>query len=185
VAFVFDILHTEIEAGKFEVVAAAAPNTILLTGIGGAADLDIANAHGRRWFAAGDHFKLANMWLAFPYCFGLGEEAVGAADDGGARVSLVWVGADAVQYSIPELGIGVAGEGALGIPEFNCPIPFPEGGLFIKVPVLPLQSYRLALVDPVQIPVSMVSLPASLIGVTIRPILYLEVLHTKQMQSIP
>lgn len=182
---ILDILHLEIEAGRMDFTGAAAPpNSVALSQIPFGASMILAAAHGRQWFEAGDNVKLNTAWFNIPFGFGQGQEPIAGPTSGGGRVCLMWLGADAVLYPMPELGIGVSGgEGTLAIPEYNCPIPLLD--LYVRVPTAVIQSYTMVMVGPVSLYVSMVGIPAALIGQAVNPIFYLEVLHTKQMKSVP
>lgn len=177
-ANISDILHSVTAGGQNQITAALTPpNQVAVSAIG-ANGLAITNAIGDQWFEPGDNVLLKNVWANIPFGFCQGEMP------GGHYVTLSWRDNFGNRFGIPELGIDAAGDGMLPIPELGCGIPFPPDGIFIKTPITLLRRYRLSL-EFDNLELSMVGLPAALVGQVVTPVYYFQLLHTKQLSSVP
>lgn len=175
---VSDILHTVTAGGQMQITAAAPPpNQVAVSAIG-AAGLAITDAIGNQWFEPGDHVLLKNAWASVPFGFCPGEMP------GGHYITLSWRDNLGGRFGIPELGVDAAGDGMLPFPEINCPIPFPPDGLFIQTPTAGGIKYRLS-IEFSNLELSMVGLPADMIGQVVTPVYYFQVLHTLQLSAVP
>lgn len=172
---VHDILASEVVPGELDATGAATPPLEVSLNPAPVNGTDMPNWNGDKWFDEGDNIALKNIWCFVPFGFGQG--------NGPHVLNLEWKDSLNNSISIPELGVGIAGEGGIIIPEINCPVPLPSDGLFIKTPV---GSGRVRLtIFASTLKISMVNIPAALIGATIAPIYHFQVFHTKQMQAIP
>lgn len=171
---VHDIIKSEVVAGEMDLVA--------VQGAAGALDLpltaapvngvDVSNWLGDKYFNPGDNILLANIWCQVPFGFAQGS--------GQHVLNLEWKDAANVSYSIPELGVGIAGEGGIVIPGINCAIPLPKDGLYIRVPTTGNNKKRLTIFQST-LRLSMVAIPGVLVGATVAPIYHFQVVHTQQM----
>lgn len=165
-----DILSTDFVAGRLDFTAANPPPNDIAVNNAGVGGVDFLDNAANKWFEPGDNFLLQRLWVNIPYGFGQGT--------GKATMDLVFVDGVGALTLIPELG----DDSRITIPDF-CGITYPGDGLFIKVPPGTLRQ-KLVLVD-LQMRVSMVGLPGTLVGVTVSTQFHLMLQHTRPLVLAP
>jgi len=172
---IYDILSTQAGAGELNFVAALPPPNSVLVNPPGAATA-LANAllpGGNEWFEPGDNIRIDRLYVSIPFGFGQGI--------GQVRAQFEFRDGAGVPSTITEF----ANTGWITIPNMCEGIAFPGDGLFVRMPSgVGVGRHRLILVD-LEAQVSMVNLPASLVGVDVQLQIHLGISHTRPMAPAP
>lgn len=174
---ILDVLSSDVSQVGKDDFAAVDPSVLIQVGVNGPGGAGLAFQNGgvNTWFERGDNVILKKVQIDMPFGFGQGT--------GRHLIQLAWLASagdgGALTY-IPEL----SGGGFLPIPTMCDPVEFPPDGLMIAVPTLATGVQRVQLVlKSVVLNVSMVNIPAVLVGAVVPFAYYLEVLHTRPMQA--
>lgn len=169
---ILDILSSNIAlVGQMDFTAVEAPPLTVTVNppVGNAIFCEDAN--GNKWIQAGDNLLLQRIWCNIPFGFGQGT--------GQAYVGLGFVDVLNNTSIISEL----AGNGIQTLPDICHVMEFPGDGLFIQVPnAVGRVKWT---VQNLVLKLSMVNLPAVLVGQVIPLQMHFQVLHTKPIMALP
>lgn len=165
-----DIISSDIgQAGEMEFTAAAAPPLEVLILPPGATPLRFSNSDDMQLFQPGDNLLLQRLWCNIPFGF--------AAGTGRTRIAVLWRSEAGENRLISELGDGTF----LTVPDVCGGIVFPGSGLFLRTPTdMGLVGLVLTALTNENM-VSMVNLPADLVGAVIKVQWSFMVQHTRPM----
>lgn len=161
---VFDILSDIPAGGDLQFTAAAAPPDQVAVTQPTAGGQIFRNANGDSLFTPGDNILINEIRLNTPFQFG----------QGNGQISLQ------IQYNrtvgglldIPEIG----DDSFMYLPDLCTPVRFPGLGLFLRVPTN--TTFRLVLVSHIDFNISMMNVPAELLGDNFQVHPYLHITHT-------
>lgn len=168
---IFEVITSRAAAGQMNFTAAnPPPNGIAVNGAG--AGVPLENPLASQWFERGDNLKLRKLWVSVPYGFGWGV--------GPLQIQFEFRNSANAPIGIPEF----CNSGWLFVPNPCDGIEFPDG-LFLRAPVdSTLGRFRMVISAFIG-NVSVVNLPASLVGESIKVELSIALEHTRGMAGVP
>jgi len=167
---IVDIISSSIDvAGEAQFTATDAALEVAVSGPG-ADGLVFSNSYGMSYFQLGDNLKIAKLWVNIPFGFGQGTglHTIGLGYWDGSTFELI---TPPFQNS----------SNSVGIPTLCGPLEFAPDGLFATMPKTGVRR-QIRLVD-MDLNVSMLNLPADLVGQIIKVQYHLEVLHSLPMMA--
>lgn len=171
---IVDILTTVLTPGELEfTVTATPPLEVAITPVAGTS-IPMANGQGFQWFELGDNVILRNVWVTLPFGFGQGT--------GLPLLRPFWMDGAFVDVEIPEF----AGFSYLPVPDICEGLEFPDGLFIAAQRGDPATASRFALaIAGFDLNVSMVNVPAILVGETFSVSVHFLVEHTRPMVGAP